>query len=137
MIRVENLTWEILNFWQSNGVEYCPVHSSVFVSRKEYGEINGLACLGSVPNIRAVVLSPLIASSGLVAMSLINEMERVLSDAGLLRYSFFLNEQTSKEWTEQVLKLADIGIFQRLGISDTGAQWFERHMVPLEDMVMQ
>ena len=99
-------------------------------------EINGLGCLGAAPLARAVVLSPLIASSGIVALSLVNELEKVLSAVGIFRYSFYLNETTSEEWTVQVKEMTELGIFQHLGTSETGAHWYERHMIPLDQMVV-
>ncbi len=136
-IEIEPVTWEIVDYWKASGLLFGHVRPvPFFVSRDDEGKVQGVLGLLDTPEIRTIIIGPLIAKNGTIGLSLIGAMEKILASYGMYRYSFYIDKYTPEHWSNRVRSFTDKGIFEYLGISETGAHWYERHMVPLEEMVM-
>lgn len=124
-VSVEPLTWEVLNFWRASGLEFGPtVRGTTVVSRDANDRINGFAAIGDHPDAALkLLIEPLVAKSGSVAIAVVDYLESLLIQKGMPGYSFYVAPGT--RWFKQVERLEKLGVFHRLG-ADERYVWFAR-----------
>lgn len=128
-VQNEPLSWELVDFWRKHGEEHlCAVDElPIVVARDAGGRIRGFAALRSsqtgVPD-RAIV-EPVVATTLHTALAVMDEMEKLLREAGYLGYIFYTTDQSPAGFAEQVRRC---GVFRELSTS-RDVCWFTRDLV--------
>lgn len=124
-VRVEPLTWEVLDYWKASGLPYGPtITGTSVVSRSREGNINGFAVIGNHPDAQVkLLIEPLIADNGKIAVRVIDKLEELLISKGIPGYGFYVAKD--HPWLRQVRRLEKMGIMHRLGETED-CEWFCR-----------
>lgn len=124
-IRVEHLTWEVLDYWKASGLPFGPtIPGTTVVARNKQGEITGFAAIGNHPDAPVkLLIEPLVASSGTIAVAVIDTLEEVLISKGMPGYGFYVDK--THPWLKQIRRLHTQGIFHKLGETED-REWYCR-----------
>lgn len=125
-VKSEPLTWEVLHFWEESGLEFGPtLPGTTVVSRDKQGNIDGFAAIGNHPDtLVKLMIEPLVAKSGPIAVRVIDCLEELLIKRGMPGYAFYVSKEDTP-WRKQIERLVNEGIFHRLGEDETHA-WYAR-----------
>ncbi len=124
----EPLSWEVLDYWKASGLPFsASVPGATVVYRKADGSVGGIAALSNRQDTAlSLVLEPLVADSGPIAVKVIDCLEAWMISKGLPGYVFWVDDD-NESYRKVIEKLTEQGIFKRLGKTQSGkAHWYGR-----------
>lgn len=117
----EPLSWEVLDYWKASGLPFCAsIPSSTIVYRGSKGEVKGFCALSNRQDTAMrLVIEPLIADSGPIAIKVIDCLEQWMIANRLPGYVFYI-EEDNERYHGVIKKLVADGLFTSLGPTKRG-----------------
>lgn len=133
-IKHERLTWELLDYWRASGLPLTAIQPQTLLVSRTKGQIAGFVALGAERPPGTFVIEPLIADNGLIGERLVNALERLLIKTGAPGYFFYTDTSTPETHMRAVGRLAEKGIYRRLGDDQlaAGVTWYARRFADFE-----